>query len=1269
MNNIPLIVSSVKKREVPSGGCEIDAELSPFYSACEDSTASCGGALSLLADVKHSLGTHEKALGLKTSRKQAELDQMRLIVFMKERQRLAAHALLASSVSGWIRMGGGNQSRQRVVSTTSLWKYFAVLRKSMLIILPAPGKTTPIDVISLRDVKLQSLEGGRRKSETEKGFAIVDSKNKVYFLVCQTRDDYEMWVGMLKRTINSLRDPSKAEPKRLMVAASVDDAGDGAQDEVLVTEGGNEEANADNLTVDDVAQRGVNEMVQDDSEDAVKDEFANADELALVESNKSQDYEEKIVRPDGTATHERLEEGQDSAIADGETSTSAENLTKVEANASNSKFTDGQVTADGEKVASLNDTPSDILSGGAKELDELTDSEKEPSLLRSADLSEALCSDQEENDLEDVVDVDIDDEPPQPELSPPGHVAAAAPSAEQESTVDSRNAQLALTSDRGDQLKQKLTSVRGRVGGSKSRFGVALQSAKGRSFTSVPTGENASQEQGVSARMKFGQKMKTMKAKSVVSATARVSKIGEAVRTARLIDQAPAGHQLERDVISVADTATLASTGDSSLPLSNADDDSPSVARDWEKQPDLSAEDRLGNEGLAEAPQRVSFRDGNVFQGMSKIRQEAKTKLESAVKTGQAGVSKSIRKLPATPMPEEKTLEANAQESTDTRGVSTPSESNDAQPLVGVNKRETPQTIDTPQRSRRLKAGMTKFKSAVQSVKLDSQVLRELNTTSFQHPDRTDSIISEEDGTDEIGTSSRKSRFSGMMLSSRLSSSEVSDKSVVKIKSLRVGGEDAAIKDDAYVLGLIEGWSKFFGIWEIVVKRTDTPVGAETESSNQAGMKVKQEQSALDAETGSATSRTIARGGLASTSAPTAANCFDWQYLVEIRRLDHDNGHQEHSVCKTISDILSLQTAISSALSNLESVGFDVSPSFENISDSRLALLDQVMSAGKMLGGSLEAVEKLKENDTFWEYHCEILDLFLNAVLSSPLPSKALSFVTDFLHLGNVDEIATIATRNELGQSVAVTDETNSSHDSVLRLLSKCQAELVRAQGRGRLAAKLAAKISDISHKLPDHVESSAEVQTKQSVSEAELMHVAMHKQLMSVMSQRDDAHAQLVSSSVLHVHEMETERRKIELLTKKLEVAEKLNSGGGRLFAGREDVAGRKSLLKFEKESMQNTDAELLEMCRQLSSEISAKTSASLENVRLKESRKIEHDRHTARQKALEDEVKRCKKQLREEQKRSVEAKKAALGWKQSFDEVAKSAQKEQKQDQLNGK
>ena len=73
-------------------------------------------------------------------------------VFTKEKERFGALALLSSRIAGWIRMGGVHVSGQRVSRKSTMWPYWAILRKDLILLFNAPGDVS--NVLMVGDLKI-----------------------------------------------------------------------------------------------------------------------------------------------------------------------------------------------------------------------------------------------------------------------------------------------------------------------------------------------------------------------------------------------------------------------------------------------------------------------------------------------------------------------------------------------------------------------------------------------------------------------------------------------------------------------------------------------------------------------------------------------------------------------------------------------------------------------------------------------------------------------------------------------------------------------------------------------------------------------------------------------------------------------------------------------------------------------------------------------------------------------------------------------------------
>jgi hypothetical protein len=75
-------------------------------------------------------------------RQQKQIGCLRYEVFSRERDRIAALALISSQACGWLLMGGTHVYGQRLSGVTTMWRYYAVLHKSLLILYSSPGQVS-----------------------------------------------------------------------------------------------------------------------------------------------------------------------------------------------------------------------------------------------------------------------------------------------------------------------------------------------------------------------------------------------------------------------------------------------------------------------------------------------------------------------------------------------------------------------------------------------------------------------------------------------------------------------------------------------------------------------------------------------------------------------------------------------------------------------------------------------------------------------------------------------------------------------------------------------------------------------------------------------------------------------------------------------------------------------------------------------------------------------------------------------------------------------
>jgi hypothetical protein len=264
------------------------------------------------------------------------------------------------------------------------------------------------------------------------------------------------------------------------------------------------------------------------------------------------------------------------------------------------------------------------------------------------------------------------------------------------------------------------------------------------------------------------------------------------------------------------------------------------------------------------------------------------------------------------------------------------------------------------------------------------------------------------------------------------------------------------------------------------------------------------------------------------------------------------------------------------------------------------------------------------------------------------MPLNGCIAVLEFLDL---TDAGTISIRN--GTEIEGMRPSGSSKDSVdvsldyvgeiMSLSSACLSHLVRAETSGIMAQKLDQEKESrtptrdpnpliTTNPQPTAVSPFFDPLLPSNVT-AELK-LAMHNALTQVMEERDEAQAELIAASIFHVHEMESERRQVELVKKKLTMAQeelrRHQHQGLPLFADRSKSANvGTDLRKYLEQMVENSDKEIKGLCEQLTKEVNDKTKANLEILRLKESQKIERERDAGEIRALTDELIKAREEL----------------------------------------
>ncbi|KAG7352504.1 chorein or VPS13 related protein [Nitzschia inconspicua] len=161
----------------------------------------------LLKKATEELLLYEEEIRIALRRRDDELEELKLRIFQKERERLGVVALMASRVAGWVRMGGMHRTGQRVSRKSMLWPYWTVLRKELLIIYPSPGVVKPFDIVSLINATIRLLAGGKSRQDIKRGFAVIESSGMTRYFVARNAQEFSLWTKEITETIKACSDP------------------------------------------------------------------------------------------------------------------------------------------------------------------------------------------------------------------------------------------------------------------------------------------------------------------------------------------------------------------------------------------------------------------------------------------------------------------------------------------------------------------------------------------------------------------------------------------------------------------------------------------------------------------------------------------------------------------------------------------------------------------------------------------------------------------------------------------------------------------------------------------------------------------------------------------------------------------------------------------------------------------------------------------------------------------------------------------------------
>eukprot|EP00980_Cylindrotheca_fusiformis_P029738 scaffold23803_cov132-Cylindrotheca_fusiformis.AAC.2 len=385
----------------------------------------------------------------------------------------------------------------------------------------------------------------------------------------------------------------------------------------------------------------------------------------------------------------------------------------------------------------------------------------------------------------------------------------------------------------------------------------------------------------------------------------------------------------------------------------------------------------------------------------------------------------------------------------------------------------------------------------------------------------------------------------------------------------------------------------------------------------------------------------------------------------------------------------------------------------DSLSEDKASVVDKVIVGGMMLGGLLdveEGSEVLTKTQAYqgkdvllfleknWrscslDVLAEVIEAFLNSLLACPMPIQTLAMLSEFLGIcasttstaanthspavgkshreGN--EKGPIETSNEEGhdrslpmEDLSPTKETSShSPHRLFGLLTAFETELFRADNRVPSSKAESVPVALTSEPLRASKVIYPKLDTPLlPASVQEELNKSLHDALISVMAERDEANAQLVGTNVLHVHEVETEKRKNKLLAFELEVAKQgllssqppngLNLFGQRFDVGKTVDKPQKDLeAKLKQFQRENNDDMMMALSQQLAIEIHSKTEIEAEINRIKESEKVKLTTESKENLALKEELKRMRDLLAAEEQKKEDAIEDAERWKSAYERL----------------
>jgi hypothetical protein len=285
------------------------------------------------------------------------------------------------------------------------------------------------------------------------------------------------------------------------------------------------------------------------------------------------------------------------------------------------------------------------------------------------------------------------------------------------------------------------------------------------------------------------------------------------------------------------------------------------------------------------------------------------------------------------------------------------------------------------------------------------------------------------------------------------------------------------------------------------------------------------------------------------------------------------------------------------------------------------------------------------------------IEAFLNEAVHSPLPEDCLKYVKAFLELSDDSSIKhwhnldyftggrTARAKTDVDSdgpiAKSLTDASKHMSQFSTELDESCDQNLKAIKILESMHAKLSA-VDETAPLRATHKHSSMFLPSLQ-------LSDGIRSVLNEIMLERDEAQCRLSLAETLHKNERDELHFRVSDLTSQLEATKR----GQDLQS---DKNGEKTVLSIhENKAIYDSDLELQSLCQQLAGEISARTTAKITIVRMKESRKLEQELEASERQALQDEVVKLRELVQQMSTRETEILQESRIWRESFEALVK--------------